>query len=88
MGKPEENIFKQIIEIIKDSEDLDPLVTLKEIKPDTRYREDLGFDSLALMAIIYELQELYPQLDETIIDQWIRIEDTIKTVLKNDQPAN
>jgi acyl carrier protein len=68
-------MFDLIIKIIGESEDLEPLIPLADIKPETLIQEDLGFDSLALMSIVYELQEIYEDLDETEMANWNTISD-------------
>jgi len=71
-------LFDLIIKIIGSNEDLEPLIPVADIKSDTKIQEDLGFDSLALMSIVYELQETYEDLDETEMANWSTISDIVK----------
>ncbi len=71
-------LFDLIVKIIGSNEDLEPLIPVSDIKPDTKIQEDLGFDSLAMMSIVYELQEIYEDLDETEMANWNLISDIVK----------
>jgi len=46
----------------------------------TRFKEDLGFDSMAVMSLAYELQEIYPELDEMAIASWVTVGDCARYV--------
>lgn len=59
--------FDFLIKIISSNEDLEPLIPIGDIVLETRIQEDLGFDSLATMAIVYEIQETYEDFDETVM---------------------
>ena len=41
-------------------------VPLEQVRPETRFREDLGADSLILVELIYELEQVF---DITIPDE-------------------
>lgn len=73
--------LKEITTIIKESEDLDPPLPVEQITFETHFQYDLQFDSLALMGLLYELQEKYPDLDENQIDQWKRVDDLIDQLI-------
>jgi acyl carrier protein len=72
--------LKVIQEIIEVNDDLEIQISASEIKPEHEYRTDLGLDSLGLMTLAFELQEKYPDLDETAIADWITVGDSIKTL--------
>ncbi len=71
------NVIKEIIE---QNEDLEIQIPTAEIQPEHEYRGDLGLDSLGLMTLAFELQEKYPQLDETAIADWTTVQDSINTL--------
>jgi len=71
-------IFEKVLSVIEKCEDLNPKVNLKEIRQEMEFKADLGFDSLALMSLVYELQEAYPELDEMAIADWSTIDDCVK----------
>lgn len=73
-------VLETVIGIIKDNEDLNPKVSTDEIKLEHDFKVDLGFDSLALMSLVYELQEVYPELDEMVIADWTKVEDCVKHI--------
>jgi acyl carrier protein len=70
-------ILRRVVTIIGDNPDYRPRVPVAQITLATRFRDDLGFDSLAMMALAYELQESYPDLDEMAIASWTTVEDCV-----------
>lgn len=58
--------------------DLKPKVSIESITESTRFRGDMGFDSLALASLFYELQETYPHIDESDMQKWETVADCIK----------
>lgn len=66
--------------IFSECEDLEIQVSSSEILPTHRFREDLGMDSLGLMTLAYELQEYFPELDETSIANWNTLQDCLSTL--------
>lgn len=69
--------FKQIL---KENPDLKPKLSVDLITDKTRFREELGFDSLAMAAFFYTLQDLYPELNEESVPQWKKIGDCLEAV--------
>jgi acyl carrier protein len=78
-----EEVFDQVLKVINDSEDLNPKIDVSEIKIEMDFKADLGFDSLALMSLVYELQEIYPDLDEMEIAGWQTVLDCTKYISEN-----
>ncbi|MCO4793042.1 MAG: hypothetical protein KC493_04980 [Bacteriovoracaceae bacterium] len=76
------DILEVIRNILQESEDLVTQVKPDEVKPEHEYRNDLGLDSLGLMTLAFELQEKYPELDETVIAEWKTVGDSIETIKK------
>jgi acyl carrier protein len=74
--------FEILKQVISDCEDLNPRVKTADLKPEHLFQENLGLDSLALMTLAYELQEHYPDLDETSIIEWNKIQDCLDTLKK------
>ena len=66
--------------ILEGNPDLEPKIPVASITPETRFREDLGFDSLAMVSLLYELQETLPHLEETVIIKWNKISDCIQSM--------
>jgi acyl carrier protein len=46
-----------------------------EVQAATRFREDLGYDSLARAMLFYELQERFPHLEEAAAVGWKTVGD-------------
>ncbi len=74
-------IFNLIIAIISKNEDLLPRIPIAEVALSTSLSADCGFDSLALMSILYELQETYPALNENIILEVKTFNDLIDNII-------
>lgn len=66
--------------ILHENPDLKPKLAVGSITHETRFREDLGFDSLAMAAFFYTLQDIYADLSEENVPKWKRIEDCIQSV--------
>lgn len=68
--------------IIENTEELDSKLPTSKIELETKFRDDLGFDSIQLMTFVYELQEHYPDLDEMSITDWLTVKDCVTTIEK------
>ena len=77
-----EELLNKMLTIIEEHEDLEPLLPLEDLKFESELKEDLGFDSIALMSLVYELQELYPSFDVTNIYNWNTLEDIVDDLSK------
>lgn len=77
-----EEIFNKMITIIEEHEDLEPLLPIKDLKFESGLKEDIGFDSIALMSLVYELQELYPNFDGISIYEWNTLGDIVDDLSK------
>ena len=75
-----DSTLQTIVAILSRNVDFRPRIALARITPDTRFREDLGFDSIALMSLAFELQEIYPTLDEMAIATWTTVGDCVRAV--------
>lgn len=73
-------VLELIVTILSRTPDLRTRIPPSEIRLGTRFKEDLGFDSLALMSLAFELQEHYPELDETSIATWMTVEDCARAL--------
>ena len=78
-----EKVLNRMITIIEEHEDLEPLLPLEDLKFDSELKEDIGFDSIALMSLVYELQELYPDFDGTSIYKWNTLGDIVDDLSKS-----
>jgi acyl carrier protein len=77
-----EELFDKMIAIIDEHEDLEPLLPVEDLKFESELKADLGFDSIGLMSLVYELQELYPDFDGTSIYQWNTLGDIVDDLAK------
>lgn len=73
-------VLKKIQEIIEKNEDLRSSVPPREIRSNHHFKNDLSFDSMSLMFLAYDLQEDFPELDETRISDWQLVSDCIEYV--------
>ena len=83
MSSTQIEIIELIKKIIKENEDLTPKISADDITGTTSFQNDLGFDSLGLMSITYELQEEYSQLDEEEMSNWKIVNDLVNAILKS-----
>lgn len=67
--------------------DLKPKVAPSSLTEETRFKEDMGFDSLAMAAFFYELQDRYPKIDEAEAARWKKISDCIQTLSSHYESA-
>lgn len=51
-----------------------------ELKPETRWKDDLGLNSLAMVALFCELQIEFPHLTETMIADWTTLSDSFESL--------
>jgi acyl carrier protein len=63
--------------IIASAEDIGCHKAADDITVKCHLKNDLGLDSIALMSIVYELQEIYESLDETELANWQTVEDLL-----------
>ncbi len=66
-----------IKKILEQNQDLRPRMDVTQIGFSTRFSEDMGFDSLAMMSLIYELQNHFSALSESILGQIDTVEQLI-----------
>jgi acyl carrier protein len=66
--------------VLQNVSDLKPKMRVDNITVDSRFREDLGFDSLAMAAFFYELQDQYNYLDESEVKNWKKVSDCIESL--------
>jgi acyl carrier protein len=77
-----DEFFNKMLTIIDNHEDIDPLLPIKDFRIDSELKEDLGFDSIALMSLVYELQELHPNFDITNMYKWNTLGDIVDDLSK------
>lgn len=51
-----------------------------ELKPEVRWKEDLGLNSLAMVALLCELQLEFPYLTESMVATWTTLSDSFKSL--------
>jgi hypothetical protein len=73
--------FNIVISILRSSDDLLPKIDINKIELSSHFKNDLRFDSLAMIAFFCELQDIYPSIDESMMLNWYRIEDCCKDLL-------
>ena len=77
-----EELLDKMITIIDEHEDLEPLLPREDLNFESKLKEDLGFDSIALMSLVYELEELYPNFDGTSLYKWNSLGDIVDDLSK------
>ena len=77
-----EELLDKMITVIEEHEDLELLLPLEDLKFESELKADLGFDSIGLMSLVYELQELYPDFDGTNIYKWNTLGDIVEDLAK------
>ena len=77
-----EKLLDKMITIIEEHEDLEPLLPLEDLKFESEIKADLGFDSIGLMSLVYELEELYPNFDGTNLYKWNTLGDIVDDLSK------
>ena len=75
-------LLKKVVNVIQENDDLDCPIAAENISLESKFQDDLQFDSLARMSLVYELQETYPDLDETEIDNWNTIGDLVNKLME------
>ncbi len=75
-------ILSKIKHIIKSSQDLAQNVNVDELTENSQFKNDLYYDSLAMMSLVYELQAVYPSLEEEKALNWKRVADCIDTIIE------
>ena len=75
-------ILNEIKKIIASAEELQTSIALGDITETYLVYDDLGYDSMALMTLAYELQETHEHIDEMAINNWKTISDVINDVLQ------
>ncbi|MBK7963628.1 MAG: acyl carrier protein [Bdellovibrionales bacterium] len=76
-----QTVLEVVKKILRQIPDLKPKMSVDLICPETRFREDLGFDSLAMVSFFYELQDLYPSLDESQMLKWKSVSDCVNSIM-------
>ena len=69
-----------IKKLLTSNPDLKPKIEINSICESTRFRGDMGFDSLAMASLFYELQEIYSHIEESEMIKWETVSDCIKTL--------
>lgn len=72
--------LSEFLKILHEIPDLKPKIPLEKIAVTTRFREDLGFDSLAMASLFYTLQDLYPELTEEQVTLWKTVQNCLESI--------
>jgi acyl carrier protein len=75
-------ILEKLKNVILASNDLNYRAKNKSIDVTSRFREDLGLDSILLIALLCELQPDFAFLNEDDLANWLTIEDCINSIAK------
>lgn len=67
--------------ILAEIPDMKPKIPVAQITLETRFRQDMGFDSLAMASLYYELEERYPHLQEADMRNWMQVKDCAQSIL-------
>jgi len=83
-GIVESTEFLNLIKsIIQENEDLEVRMKVEDVSLETSLGNDLGLDSLGLMSIAYELQDRFPDFDESTIPEWKTLKDIFDRLPEN-----
>jgi acyl carrier protein len=74
---------KDIQDLLSMVLDLKPKLSIESLTAKTRFQQDMGFDSLAMASLFYELEEKYPDLNEVDVKNWKTIEDCLNSINKS-----
>ena len=77
-----QKLLNIILTIIEEHEDIDSLLSMEDLKFESKLQEDLGFDSIAIMSLVYELQELYLNFDIVNMYKWNTLGDIVDELSK------
>ncbi len=77
--------LKILIDIISKNSDLEPKILPSLINEGSCLETDLGFDSIARMSILFELQEKFGDMHESEISHWKKISDIINSISRFDK---
>jgi acyl carrier protein len=66
-------VLQAVVEIL-DS----PVIT---VRLDSRFRDDLGFDSVKIMQVKFRIEQLVPELGELALPEMIGSLDTVATLV-------
>lgn len=71
------NLLRNTLKSVPDLRLRQPVDTLQLTQ---RFRQDLGFDSLALISLLVELQDHFPKLSETDAAKWKTLGDCVESM--------
>jgi acyl carrier protein len=78
----QQEAFQVIVDILKNTPDLRSKIPLEKLQPTTSLRKEMGFDSLAVATLFYELQDRYPSLKEETAARWQTLGDCANEITK------
>ncbi len=73
------NLLRKILSSVPDLRLRHPVDSLQSTH---RFRQDLGFDSLAIISLLIELQDHFPQLTEMDAAKWKTLGDCVESIAK------
>lgn len=77
-----EQILAKLKSVILGSPDLNYRAKNKGVEASFKFREDLGLDSILLIALLCELQADFPFLNEEDLVAWQTVDDCLNSVAK------
>ncbi len=78
----EQQALEVLINIFKKTPDISCKKKTTDILLSDTLRKDLGLDSISHTSLFYELQDIYPDLQEDEGAQWKNVSDIIKSLCK------
>jgi hypothetical protein len=81
LSSKEIEAFEVLKRVLQNQPDLRSKIPLSELKSQTRFREDMGFDSIAMTSLFCDLAELRPDLEEAQVAEWKLIGDCLRDLV-------
>lgn len=73
----------ELYRIFEATEDLELRLAIIDLTLDLRLKEDMGMDSIQVASILYELEPLYPHLNEDVLTRWKKLRDVLESMGQN-----
>ncbi len=68
--------------LLLEKKDLKSKINPSDLVESHIFVRDLGFDSIAVVSLFYELQDRWPELSEAEALKWVSVEDCVNALVK------
>jgi acyl carrier protein len=79
----QDEAFQLLRQIFKSTPDLRLRQPIDSLQTTHRFKQDLGFDSLAVISLLIELQDRFPHLTEADAAKWKTLGDCLESLVKS-----